>query len=99
MLDYVSGLLIVGGLCFYLAGTLGLLRMPDVYTRLHAVTKADNLGLGLLTFGLLFQAGDLRTGLKLVFIWLLVLYASAVGSYLIARFARRRDSLRGSGRP
>lgn len=90
MSEALSAFLILAGLVFYLAGTVGLLRLPDIYSRLHALTKADNLGLGLLTAGLLLQAGDLRTGLKLVLIWLLVLAASAAGSHLIAQYARRR---------
>ena len=49
MIDAISTLLIVSGLGFYLAGSIGLLRLPDLYSRLHALTKADNLGLGLLT--------------------------------------------------
>lgn len=44
------------GAVFFLAGTLGLLRFPDTLTRLHALTKADNLGLGLVVLGLLPQA-------------------------------------------
>jgi multicomponent Na+:H+ antiporter subunit G len=91
MLDVLATLLILAGVGFYLAGTLGLLRLPDIYTRLHALTKADNLGLGLLAAGLALQAGDLLTGLKLLLIWLLVLAASATGGHLVAQYARRRE--------
>jgi multicomponent Na+:H+ antiporter subunit G len=88
MIDLVAAGLITTGLAFYLAGSIGLLRLPDIYTRLHALTKADNLGLGLLTIGLILQADkDLPVG-KLLLIWLLVMAASAVGSHLIARRAR-----------
>src|SRR5215475_5073776 len=80
---------ISAGAFFFLAGTVGLLRFPDTLTRLHALTKADNLGLGLVVLGLLPQAGSLRYGLKLVSIWLLVLLASAMVSQLIARAARQ----------
>lgn len=78
------------GAGFFLAGTVGLLRFPDTLTRLHALTKADNLGLGLIVLGLLPRAG-LSGGLKLVVIWLLVLLASSSASQLIARVAHRRD--------
>ena len=91
MPDALSSLLILGGLFFYLAGTVGLLRLPDLYSRLHALTKADNLGLGLLTLGLMMQAENLLIGLKLVLVWLLVLAASAAGSHLIAQYARRQE--------
>jgi multicomponent Na+:H+ antiporter subunit G len=78
------------GAFFFLAGTIGLLRFPDVLTRLHALTKADNLGLGLVVLGLLPLAGTVREGLKLVCVWILVLLASATVSQLIA-YAARRD--------
>jgi multicomponent Na+:H+ antiporter subunit G len=80
------------GVFFFLAGTAGLLRFPDTLTRLHALTKADNLGLGLVVLGLLPQAGSLREGLKLVSIWLLVLLAGATVSQLIARTARQGET-------
>lgn len=81
-------LLVVGAL-FFLAGTLGLLRFPDAYTRLHAVTKADNLGLGLVVVGLVILCPSWQQALKLVAVWLLVLTASSTASHLIARSALR----------
>ena len=80
------------GVFFFLAGSVGLLRFPDALSRLHALTKADNLGLGLVMLGLLPRAGGLLAALKLVFVWLLVLFASAMVSQLIARVARRGGS-------
>jgi multicomponent Na+:H+ antiporter subunit G len=80
---------IVGGL-FFLAGTVGLLRFPDVYTRLHALTKADNVGLGLVVLALIFRTDSWAVRLKLVLTWLLVLMAAAVMAHLIARTAMRR---------
>jgi len=87
-----SGIAIVAGAFFFLAGTVGLLRFPDAFTRLHALTKADNLGLGLVVLGLLPQVGGVVAGLKLVFIWLLVQLSGATASQLIARGLRRRGS-------
>jgi multicomponent Na+:H+ antiporter subunit G len=80
------------GAFFFLAGSVGLLRFPDALSRLHALTKADNLGLGLVMFGLLPRAGGLFAALKLVFVWLLVLLASAMVSQLVARVGRRGSS-------
>jgi multicomponent Na+:H+ antiporter subunit G len=80
------------GAFFFLAGSIGLLRFPDALSRLHALTKADNLGLGLVMLGLLPRAGGLLAALKLVFVWLLVLLASAMVSQLVARAARRGGS-------
>ena len=89
-LDLWSVIAIVAGALFYLAGTLGLLRFPDAFTRLHALTKADNLGLGLVVLGLLPHVDSFLVGLKLVCIWLIVLLSGATTSQLIARFIRQR---------
>lgn len=84
ILDIVTLLAVITGGFFFLAGTAGLLRFPDTLTRMHALTKADNLGLGLIVLGLLPQADSFMVGLKLVLVWLLVLIASATASQLIA---------------
>jgi multicomponent Na+:H+ antiporter subunit G len=77
------------GAIFFLAGTAGLLRFPDVYTRLHALTKADNVGLGLIIAGLALDAESMGAVLKLLLIWALALLASATSCHLIARAALR----------
>jgi multicomponent Na+:H+ antiporter subunit G len=92
MTDILASVLILAGLVFYLAGSIGLLRLPDLYSRLHALTKADNLGLGLLAAGLAIHTQDLLTAIKLLLIWLAVLAASAASSHLIARHARRQEA-------
>ncbi|MCO6413980.1 MAG: monovalent cation/H(+) antiporter subunit G [Thiogranum sp.] len=79
----------MGGV-FFLAGTLGLLRFPDVYTRLHALTKADNVGLGLIVLGLSVQADSWVVVGKMLLIWALVLLAGASVAQLIARSVLRR---------
>ena len=78
------------GCFFFLAGTVGLLRFPDSLTRLHALTKADNLGLGLIVLGLLPQASGLLGALKLLAVWLLVQLSSATVAQVIAQALRRR---------
>ena len=83
--------LLGAGLAFYAAGSLGLLRFPDTASRLHALTKADNLGLGLVVLGLLPQVDSVSAGLKLVCIWLLVLLSGAAAGQLIARTLQRGD--------
>jgi multicomponent Na+:H+ antiporter subunit G len=90
--DIMTIAAVSAGAFFFLAGTVGLLRFPDTLTRLHALTKADNLGLGLIVIGLLPQADSLRDGLKLVSIWLLVMLAGATVSQLIARNARQGET-------
>jgi multicomponent Na+:H+ antiporter subunit G len=82
--DLLTVLAISAGCFFFVAGTAGILRFPDTLTRLHALTKADNLGLGLVMLGLVPQTGDLVVALKLVCIWLVALVSSALVSQLIA---------------
>ncbi len=79
------------GAFFFLGGTLGLLRFPDLFSRLHALTKADNLGLGFIVAGLLFQTGSVAVGLKLILIWGLALFASSTACYAIGRHALTRS--------
>ncbi|MBV2193887.1 MAG: monovalent cation/H(+) antiporter subunit G [Azonexus sp.] len=87
MLEWLSLALLAVGAFFFLAGTVGLLRFPDVYCRLHALAKADNLGLGFILLGLAVQADSLAAALKLLLIWPLVLAASAGVGFAIARRA------------
>jgi multicomponent Na+:H+ antiporter subunit G len=89
-LDLLTYVAVTAGAFFFLAGTVGLLRFPDAYTRLHALTKADNHGLGLVVLGLLPQVSGVAGMLKLIAIWLLVLLSGAVASQLIARAEKRR---------
>jgi multicomponent Na+:H+ antiporter subunit G len=87
--DWISAVLVLTGAFFFLAGTAGLLRFPDVYTRLHALTKADNTGLGFVVVGLSLQANSVGTALQLILIWLLVLVAGATAAHLVAGEALR----------
>lgn len=90
VVDGLTGLLYALGAGFFFAGTVGLLRFPDVYCRLHAVTKADNVGLGLVILGLVLQAESWAVAGRLLMTWLLVLGASATVAHLIARASLRR---------
>jgi multicomponent Na+:H+ antiporter subunit G len=89
-IDIFTVVAIFAGAAFFMAGSVGLLRFPDSLTRLHALTKADNLGLGLIVLGLLPRADSLLGGLKLVAVWVLVQLASATVAQLIAHALRRR---------
>jgi multicomponent Na+:H+ antiporter subunit G len=89
LIDIFTVVAVSAGAFFFLAGTVGLLRFPDALTRLHALTKADNLGLGLVVMGLVPHAGSALAALKLIAVWLLVLLSGATISQLIARVARR----------
>ncbi len=87
-LTVIEYALYAAGAFFFLAGSIGLLRFPDVYTRLHSLTKADNLGLGLVCMGLAVRSGSAIVALKLLFIWMLVLAAGSTACYLVAESAR-----------
>ncbi|MDP1537702.1 MAG: monovalent cation/H(+) antiporter subunit G [Burkholderiales bacterium] len=89
LLDWLSMLLIGVGAFFFFAGTVGLLRLPDVYSRLHALSKIDNLGLGFVVAGLMLQSGAVAGILKLALIWVFALASSAVATHLVARYALR----------
>ena len=92
LIEYVSSLLLLIGAIFFLAGTLGLLRFPDVYTRLHALTKADNVGLGFIVLGLCLQADSLFVVGKLLLIWVLVLLSGSSVAHLIAKRALQKGA-------
>jgi multicomponent Na+:H+ antiporter subunit G len=89
VLDIFTVLAVSAGAFFFLAGTVGLIRFPDALTRLHALTKVDNLGLGLVVLGLLPQVSGLFGALKLVAIWLLVQLSGAIVTQLIAGTVRQ----------
>ncbi len=89
LLQLFSVAAISAGAFFFFAGTVGLLRFPDSLTRLHALTKADNLGLGLVVLGLLPRAENTLSALKLLVIWALVLLSGASTAQLIGRALRR----------
>jgi multicomponent Na+:H+ antiporter subunit G len=93
-LDLFTIVAVLAGAFFFLAGTVGLLRFPDTLTRLHALSKADNLGLGLIVLGLLPRVDSMLVAVKLVCVWLLVLLSGATVAQLIARVSRDQDSSR-----
>lgn len=91
-LAWLSWPFLLGGLFFFLAGTIGLLRFPDVYSRLHAVTKADTLGLGLLVVGLSLRSSNWQSVALMLLVWLLVMASGATACQLLARYQRETDA-------
>ncbi len=87
LLEGLSWVLLIGGLLFFVAGSVGLLRFPDTVSRLHALTKADTLGLGLVIAGLSLRADSLWEVGQMVLIWLLLLASGATACQLLARQA------------
>jgi multicomponent Na+:H+ antiporter subunit G len=95
LLDGFVVVTVSAGVLFFVAGTLGLLRFPDRLTRLHALTKADNLGLGLVVLGLMACSGGPLAALKIAAVWLLLLMTSATIGQLIAEKVRSEEETDG----
>ncbi|OZF42004.1 monovalent cation/H(+) antiporter subunit G [Rhodococcus sp. 14-2470-1a] len=91
ILDIATVVLVVVGLFFYAAGSIGVLRFPDYLSRLHALTKADNVGLGFVVLGLILQSGSAAVSAKLFIIWGLALLSAATAAALLARSAGRSE--------
>lgn len=82
--DLASAALLAAAAVFFAAGTLGMLRFPDARSRVHALTKVDNVGLGLTAAALMPQAASWAAAVEIALVWLLALAASAAAGYLIA---------------
>lgn len=96
MTDVFTIVTTAAGAFFFLAGSVGLLRFPDLFSRLHALTKADNLGLGFIAIGVMAQADSIAAAFKIALIWLMTIFASAAISHLVAREAlTNRSKARG----
>lgn len=97
LLDAFTIVLVTLGALFFLAGAVGLLRFPDTLTRLHALTKADNLGLGLVALGLLPQVSSPLGWIGLIAVWLPALLSGATVGQLLAGALRPPEWSRGRG--
>ena len=87
LLNGISWALILAGGFFTVVGAVGLVRMPDLYTRMHAASVTDTLGAGLLLLGFMLQAGLSLVLLKLVFLFLLFFFISPVATHALANAA------------
>ncbi len=90
-IEIASWVLILAGSFFTVVGTLGLVRMPEFFTRMHAASVTDTLGAGLLIFGMMLQAGLGLVTLKLLFILLLLTFTAPVVTHALARAALYED--------
>lgn len=90
VIDILSWVLLVVGGFFCCVGALGLLRMPDFYTRMHAASVIDTLGAGLILIGLALQAGWTLVTVKLLMVGLLIFFASPTATHALARAAMTR---------
>ena len=86
-LDVLSWVFILGGVFFIVTGAIGVVRMPDVYCRLHAGGMTDTMGAGFILLGMSFQAGISLITARLLLIWLFILVTSPVSTHALARAA------------
>ncbi len=89
-IDALSWACLVGGGLFCVIGAAGMVRMPDFYTRMHASSVVDTLGTGLILLGLMLQAGLTLVTVKLLFVGLLISFASPTAAHALARAALAR---------
>lgn len=87
LIDALSWFFILAGSFFTIVGALGLLRMPEVFTRMHAASVTDTLGAGLLLIGMMLQAGPTLVALKLLFILALFFFTGPVITHALAQAA------------
>lgn len=87
LIDLLSGLALFGGVFFLLVGGLGLLRLPDFYTRMHAAGIIDTLGAGLILLGLALQAGWTLVTFKLALILVFLFFTSPTGAHALVKAA------------
>ena len=85
MSSIVAGLLMIGGTVFMLAAAIGLLRLPDLYTRMHALTKAGTLGIGLILVSATVAFADVSVGTRAIVAFLFVLFTAPVSAHMIGR--------------
>ena len=78
---------LIVGCIFSLIGAIGIIRLPDVYTRMHGGGIIDTLGIGLIFLGLVLQAPDWNTGVKLGLILIFIFFTSPTTTYALARAA------------
>lgn len=87
---FMSWILLVAGGFFCVTGALGLVRMPDFYTRMHGASVTDTLGAGLILLGLALQAGLTLVAVKLLMIGLLIFFTSPTATHALAKAAHAR---------
>lgn len=90
VVDAVSWALLVAGGFFSIVGTLGLLRLPDFFTRMHGASVTDTLGAGLILLGLVLQAGFTLVAVKLAFLAIFIFFASPAATHALVKAALAR---------
>lgn len=88
LIDIASWVFLTAGGLFLLIGGIGLLRLPDFYTRMHAAGIIDTMGAGLIMVGLMFQGGLTQTTVKLILTILFIYFTSPIATHMLAKAAK-----------
>jgi multicomponent Na+:H+ antiporter subunit G len=92
IMQYVAIFFLFGGFFFLLVGVVGLLRLPDVYTRMHAMGKCDTLGTGMILIAMILLIADITNATKLLLIAAMIITINPVVTHLIAKTAYNRGT-------
>lgn len=87
LINYLGNFFIFAGMFFLFVGSIGLLRLPDFFTRLHGTSKTDTLGIGLVFLGLFCYVGWSLVAVKLILIIFFVFFTGPVSSHALAKAA------------
>ncbi len=87
LINGVAIIMLIGGAFFFLVGTIGLIRLPDAFTRMHATTKCDTLGAGMILVSLMINQGFHMISVKLFIILLFILVTNPTAAHIIAKAA------------
>jgi multicomponent Na+:H+ antiporter subunit G len=87
LLDYLSGALLLLGSFFVVVGGIGVLRLPDVFSRMHAAGLTDTMGSFFILTGLMLQAGFSGVTLRLVLVLAFLWFTSPVATHALAKAA------------
>jgi multicomponent Na+:H+ antiporter subunit G len=92
IIQYIALFFLLGGFFFLVVGVVGLLRLPDVYTRMHAMGKCDTLGAGMILIALMLLIADVTNITKLVLIGIMIATINPMITHLIAKTAYNRGT-------
>lgn len=85
--ELIAALFMLGGLVFFVGSAIGMLRLPDFYTRIHASGNSETMGCMLSFIGLIIYEGPTLTALKMVFAFLIVFLANPIGAHILSKAA------------
>lgn len=93
IVNIIVTILFIGSGFFFFVGTLGLIRMPDVFTRMHATTKCDTLGAGLALIALIIYRGFTVVSIKLLIILIFIWLTNPTAAHIIAKATYNRNKI------